>query len=133
MQRLIIPALAVMALGGSAVMAQPADEARVQEIMVALSNFRFTPAMLTLQHGRTYKMHLVNNASGGHDFVAREFFAASTIAPADAAKVRDGEIDLDGHETVDVTVTPNQAGTYPIHCSHFMHGMFGMKGRVIVQ
>lgn len=113
----------------------PAASAQSTEgrVTVELSSFKFTPKALTLRQGQRYRLHLVNTASGGHDFVAKEFFAASTIAPEDRDKIRDGRIDLHGEEAVDVILTPNRAGTYKVHCSHFMHSTFGMTGEIVVQ
>ena len=104
-----------------------------QVLTVEMSNFKFTPATLTLMHGRPYVLHFVNSASGGHDFVAKEFFAASTIAPEDRAKVKNGEVELSGGESADIHLVANTAGTYKSHCSHFMHSSFGMTGTVVVQ
>ena len=104
-----------------------------QVLTVEMSNFKFTPATLTLMHGRPYVLHFVNSASGGHDFVAKEFFAASTIAPEDRAKVKNGELELSGGDSADVHLVANAPGTYKSRCSHFMHSSFGMKGEVIVQ
>lgn len=106
------------------------DAARVE---IGLANFKFVPATITLHHGQRYVLHLVNQASGGHDFVAREFFAAATIAPADRAKIAKGEIELDGGDSADIRVTaPAAPGRYSVHCSHFMHAAFGMKGTIVV-
>lgn len=110
--------------------AQPQPD---RELIVQLSNFRFSPATLILKQGQTYRIHFENVASGGHDFVAREFFAASQIAAADQGKVANGEIDLAGHESVDIELTPQRAGQFRSHCSHFMHGALGMKGQIIVE
>jgi len=104
-----------------------------QALSVEMSNFKFSPATLMLAHGHSYVLHFVNNASGGHDFVAKEFFASSTIAPEDRAKVRKGEIELSGGESVDVHLVANTPGTYKSHCSHFMHSSFGMTGQIVVQ
>jgi plastocyanin len=115
----------------------PAGSAFAQDapevISVELSNFKFSPDQLTLQHGHAYRLHLVNEAGGAHDFMAAEFFAASKVAAADSGSVVDGKIKLAGHQTVDVTLTPEKAGTYELHCSHFMHSGMGMKGQIIVQ
>ena len=27
----------------------------------------------------------------------------------------------------------NRIGTYDVHCSHFMHSIFGMKGKIVVR
>lgn len=110
-----------------------AQAAAPELVSVELSNFKFSPTDLTLQHGRSYRLHLVNDAGGAHDFTAPEFFAASAIAPADRGAVVDGKVKLAGHQTVDVTLTPEKAGSYELHCSHFMHSGFGMKGQITVQ
>jgi len=103
-----------------------------QLVTVELSSFDFSPASLTFQHGRAYRLHLVNTAGGGHDFTAPEFFAASDIAPADRAKTAGGKIRLSGKESVDVTLTPEKAGVYALRCSHFLHAGMGMKGQITV-
>jgi plastocyanin len=112
---------------------QTPEWSKAQSLTVELSNFKFTPSALTLQHGTPYKIRFVNGASGGHDFVAKEFFAASTIASEDRGKVRNGAIDVEGGETIDVRLIPNKTGTYKSHCSHFMHSPLGMTGTITVQ
>lgn len=104
-----------------------------QSVTVEMSNFKFTPKTLTLEHGRPYVLHFVNSSSGGHDYVAKEFFASTTIAPQDRARISNGEINLGGGESADVHLVANTPGTYKSHCSHFMHSSFGMTGSVVVQ
>lgn len=104
-----------------------------ETVTVELSNFKFSPSTLTLQHGHTYRLHLVDTVGGGHDFTAPEFFAASAIAPEDQAKVADGKVKLSNKDVVDVTLTPEKAGTYALRCSHLMHSSFGMTGQIVVQ
>lgn len=99
---------------------------------IDLSSFKFTPAEPVLEHGQRYVLHLVNTSDGGHDFVAKEFFAAARIDPADRAKIENGEVDLKGGTSVDIHLLAPAAGRYPVHCSHFMHSTFGMKGALIV-
>jgi len=119
--------LAVFASGAASAQNGP------QVLTVELSNFKFTPATITLTHGRPYVIHFVNSASGGHDYVAKDFFAAATIAPEDRAKIKNGEIELSGGESADIHLVANMPGTYKSHCSHFMHSSFGMTGQVVVQ
>jgi len=103
-------------------------------ITVSMTNYAFTPSTLTLKAGETYRIHFSNDASKGHDFTAREFFQSATIAPGDKAKLEDGEeVELDGGQSTDITLTPNRAGTYPVTCTHFMHSMLGMTGKIVVQ
>ncbi len=133
--KITIPGLALLAvvLGAAAVSAQTPDWSQARPLTIELSSFKFTPAAPTLEHGAAYRLHLVNTSSGGHDFVAKEFFADSMIAPEDRAKIKGGSVDLDGGESVDIRLIPGKPGTYKLHCSHFMHSSFGMTGQVIVQ
>ena len=128
MKIVVLASLTALALAGTA------EGQTVQQVDVQLTDYAFTPSTLNLKAGTTYRLHLVNASSKGHDFTAREFFAASQVAAADQAKLEDGEeVEVSGSRTVDITVTPNRAGTYPLTCSHFMHTMLGMKGNIVVQ
>ena len=119
--------VAVLLLAGGGAQAQAA-------LTVSMTNFAFTPGTLNLKSGQTYRIHFSNDASKSHDFSAHEFFASSTIAPGDKAKVvEDGEVELEGGQAVDITLTPNRAGTYRVTCTHFLHSMFGMTGKIVVQ
>ena len=127
--KIILSVLAPFALLGAQAPAQTAPE----RVEIDLSNFRFTPATITLRHGQAYVLHFVNTAKGGHDFAAKAFFDAATVAPEDRAAVAKGEIELRGGQSADVRLTAPAAGTYEAHCSHFMHSTFGMTGKIVVQ
>ena len=129
----LIPALFVVALGATTGAAQTPDWSQAKPLTIELSSFKFTPANEALQRGSVYRLHLVNTSSGGHDFVAREFFAGSVIAPEDRAKISNGGVDVGGGESVDVRLIPNRAGSFKVHCSHFLHSSFGMTGTITVQ
>lgn len=111
----------------------PAQPVSAEVVAVELSNFKFAPSEVTFRTGRSYRLHLVNAAGGGHDFSAPEFFAASTIAPSDQGKVVDGKVKLSGHQTVDIELKPRTAGVYKLTCTHFMHSGMGMKGLLTVR
>ena len=118
----------------AALMVSAAYGQSAQEIHVSLTSYAFTPATITLKSGTTYRLHLTNDSRKGHNFSAAEFFAASTVAPADRAKLdEDSELEIDAGKATDITLTPNRAGTYPLTCSHFLHTTLGMKGTIIVQ
>jgi plastocyanin len=118
---------ALLAVGG-------AQAQTAQPLTVSMTSYAFTPSTLTLKAGQTYRIHFRNDATKSHDFAAREFFASSTIAPEDRAKVTaDGEVEFEGGQSAEVTLTPNRAGTYPLTCTHFMHSMLGMSGKIVVQ
>jgi uncharacterized cupredoxin-like copper-binding protein len=122
--------VALLAASHAPLAAQPAG---LETVSVELSNFMFSPRELTLEHGRTYRLHLVNTVGGPHDFSAPEFFAASAIAPADRGVVTDGKVRLAGKHTVDITLTPQASGSYKLTCTHFMHSSFGMRGLITVR
>jgi uncharacterized cupredoxin-like copper-binding protein len=133
MRLITIAILAAAGVCSAAACAQPVDWNHAQVVNVELSNFKFTPATLSFARGAPYRLHLTNTSSGGHDFAAREFFAASTIDPEDAARVKDGEIGLKSGQSADVRLIANKAGSYPIRCTHFMHSTFGMTATATVR
>jgi len=104
------------------VLAQPA------QIAVQVWSFGFAPRPLHLAAGKPVTLTFINQSGGGHDFTAREFFAASTIS---AGAAPGGKIALAGHETKSITLIP-RAGSYQAHCSHFLHASMGMEDQIIV-
>lgn len=109
------------------------DWAKAEVITVQLSNFKFTPATLHLKHGEAYDLRLQNLASGGHDFAAKEFFTDAQIKADDRAKVVGGKVSLAPGQTINMHIFLPRAGTYKVHCTHFMHGALGMTGEIAVQ
>jgi len=74
-------------------------------------------------------LHLVNSSRGGHNFAAPEFFSAASGV---SGPVSGGKVELRGHQTVDVRVTPAR-GHYRLRCTHTMHTAFGMSGEIVVE
>ncbi len=112
-----------------------AAEAQTAELVhISLTSYAFTPSTVALKAGTTYRLHLTNDSGKSHDFTAAGFFAASTVAPEDKAKLEeDSEVEVEAGKSADITLTPNRAGTYPLTCSEFLHTTFGMKGTIVVQ
>ena len=104
------------------VAAQPATQT------IELASFSYAPSPIHLKAGQPVTLNFVNHAGGGHDFTAKEFFASSSMISGSAPK---GEIELKAHESRSITLTP-RAGTYPVHCSHFMHSAMGMRTTIVV-
>jgi plastocyanin len=117
------------ALGLAVAHAQPA----ATRIDVQLSEYKYVPAEIDLNRGQSYVLHLTNTGSKGHDFSAKAFFQAVSLAPGSAAKVKNGGVDLDQGESADIALVPQTAGTYDVKCTHFMHEMLGMKGKIVVR
>lgn len=106
----------------------PLFAATPRTVTISVYNFGYTPQTIRLAAGQPVTLRFVNTANGGHDFTAKSFFGASKILSGSAAE---GEVELRAHETKAVTLVPS-AGTYHVHCSHFMHKTFGMKGEIVV-
>ncbi len=101
------------------------------EQTVVLTDFKFTPEVLTLIRDRPVVLHLQNKGSGGHSFSGKDFFAAVDLAPQSAALLDKGKVvQVAKNATVDLAFTPRRVGSYRIKCTHFLHSGFGMKGRV---
>jgi plastocyanin len=106
--------------------------ARAEVVRVTLTNFKFAPETIELQAGRPYRIEIVNQAGGGHNFAAPEFFAASKLAAGDAAEVADGAIEFAGGETKTLSLVP-VAGEYRLVCTHTGHAALGMAGKIVVR
>jgi uncharacterized cupredoxin-like copper-binding protein len=132
-KRLGVAGACVVALaavpGQPRAIAQPASAP--ETVTVTLSNFAFEPEHLRLKAGVPVRLRLVNESSGAHDFSAPAFFAASSFPPG-ASAPRDGDVDVAGHDTVEISLIPRTAGTYRLRCTHFLHGLFGMHGSIEV-
>ncbi|HYM17815.1 MAG TPA: cupredoxin domain-containing protein [Micropepsaceae bacterium] len=116
--------------------AQPAangvDWTKAQVIEITMSNFDFAPKTLQLKRNTPYRLHFVNNGSSDHNFASKELFAAVMAAPSDRAKIENGEVEVEKGKSEDVSVMPMTAGSFPFHCTHFLHSMFGMHGQAMV-
>ena len=123
--------VALAVLSTMPALAAAPDWQQAEPVNVTLSNFAFTPDALHLRKGHIYRLHLVNEGSGGHNFSAPEFFAAAQIDPEDAGKLGKGTVDLEKGEAKDIRLIPT-AGSYKLKCTHFMHTTFGMKGGITV-
>ena len=107
---------------GAPATAQPAQQS------ILLYSFGYSPVPIHLTAGRPVTLTFVNRSGGGHDFTAKAFFANATITQGAAPN---GEVKLRGGESRSITLIP-RAGTYNVHCSHFLHRQMGMTGRILV-
>ena len=133
-QRLIsVVAICAFTLSVPSVRADEAvDWSRSTPVTITLSSYQFVPAQIGLQHGKAYRLHLVNTSGKGHNFSAPGLFSSSTIASADRAKIDDGAVEVDSGSSVDVSLVPMTTGDYAVKCTHFLHSTFGMHGTVTV-
>jgi len=124
----LLLALPLISLAGSTAMAEVAPTVAVQ-----LSNFKFAPGTIVLDHGKPYVLKLMNVSDSGHDFVAESFFNAATVAPADRKMIAEGGIEVPPGQTVEIHLTAPAAGNYKLKCSYAFHKMFGMSGSIVVR
>ena len=100
-------------------------------VSVVLADFSFSHDHITLRAGVPIRMRLLNQSTGGHDFSAPAFFAASDFPPGSTAPAG-GKVEVDSHQTVEIALTPRVPGSYPVECTHFLHSLFGMTATIEV-
>nr|WP_294847555.1 cupredoxin domain-containing protein [uncultured Sphingomonas sp.] len=123
--------LAVLTLAPAAT--PPAFAGAPQSVVVHLSNFKFTPATITLAQGQSYNLKLINDSGGGHSFGAKAFFAAANVAATDRAQIIKGAVEVGAGQTRTIQFTAPAPGTYNLKCTHMMHGPMGMRGQILVR
>jgi len=130
--RASVIALAIFSTPSSGTAQQTTAPTRdIVTIAVRLSSFAFDPDHLRLKASVPIRLRLVNESSGGHDFSAPAFFAASTLLPGSSAP-SNGEMAVGSHQSVEIALVPRTPGTYRVECTHFLHSFFGMHGTVEV-
>jgi uncharacterized cupredoxin-like copper-binding protein len=127
----ILAAAFVLAAPVAAPGAQQPDWNRAPLVEVALANFKFTPRTIRLRAGQPVRLHLVNRSGGGHDFTAREFFAAASVRPQDRGAIIDGSVEVRGRQGREIALVP-RAGRYKLKCTHTLHKTLGMSGVILV-
>ena len=125
--------LAFLAVLGVSPAGASAQTAQSSVVRIELSEYKFSPAEITLNKGQHYVLRLTDSGKRGHDLTARDFFKTVTLDPDSVSAVKDGTVDLDPGITADIGFTPNAAGVFEIHCGHPFHAMLGMKGHVTVR
>ena len=100
----------------------------VATVPINLSSFNIAPAAIHLVAGQQVRLVFTNASGGSHDFTAPAFFARASDV---SGPVDRGEVELAGHQSTTVTLTPAR-GTYKAKCSHFAHKMMGMSAVIVV-
>ena len=106
----------------------PAPAQRPSVVQVDLSNFHIVPATIHLAAGQPVRMVFTNSSGSGHDFTAPAFFGRAVGV---SGPVSGGQVELAGHSSSKVTLTP-APGTYKAKCSHFGHRLMGMSATILV-
>ncbi|MFC4291029.1 cupredoxin domain-containing protein [Sphingorhabdus arenilitoris] len=131
-------AIAAAVCLGLTMTAKPvATSARTQEatgkVEISLKNFKFTPADITLTAGKTVTLIFINEGTGGHNFIAKEFFASAQMDTETRTKLgKKGVVELNKGARMEITLTP-KVGSYKVKCGHFLHAGLGMTGSISVR
>ena len=100
----------------------------VATVPITLSSFNIAPAAIHLVAGQRVRLVFTNASGGSHDFTAPAFFSRASDV---SGPIESGEVDLAGHQSVTVTLTPAR-GTYKAKCTHFGHKLMGMSAVIVV-
>ena len=120
------------ACGGSA-----ANSTEPKTITLAMNEFQFQPAEITVNVGQPVKLMLKNNGTVLHDFVStdamvevmEEHGAAHDMAGMPTAM--HAAVEAGQQSTLEFKAT--QAGTYTFYCTVAGHKEAGMTGKLIVK
>ena len=115
-RRVVVPALAALAVALAAAPSSRAEAPKVIEITAR--RFAFTPAEITLQRGEPVLLRL-HSEDVTHGFFLRPLGIDTTIEPG---------------KTNEIPVMPKQAGRYTVICDHFCGSGHGnMKMTIVVE
>jgi len=118
------PLLALLAV----TIAAPATAQAPATVPITLSNFRIAPSMIHLAAGQPVRLVFTNFSGSSHDFTAPAFFGRAGALSGPAER---GEVDLPGHSSATIILTPAR-GVYKARCTHFGHKMMGMSATIVV-
>lgn len=116
--------VAALALAAPAAAKRPTNVVPIQ-----LYSFGYAPNPIVLRAGVPVTMVFQNVSGSGHTFKAQAFFQSAQML---SGMTHQGEVHVMPHQSMSVTLVPAR-GTYPVHCSHFMHDQLGMHTLIYVQ
>lgn len=90
-----------------------------REVVVSGSEFKFSPASISLTKGETVKLTFKNTGSLPHNLTIAELGVSTKT--------------IGGGEEDSVTVTADKTGSYAFYCSVGSHRAQGMEGKVEVK
>ena len=115
-----------------------ADWSQAETITVALAEYEFAPATLSLRQGIPYRLRLENRGDATHFFASGGFFKAIATQ---RLKTPRGEIDTPYLRSIAVApggakelfFVPMKKGDYDLECTAPLHSLFGMVGTIQVR
>lgn len=113
----------------------------MKTVPITASEFKFTPASVTLKRGDRVALRITNQGTMDHEFLSTIFEAAKDVeVKAEGVKVEADEveeIEFEKGHTVTIELTPTRAGTFQFWCAEVLKGKrhrdLGMKGVIRVR
>ena len=112
--------------------AQEPEWRRAADADVLLEPFDIEPDPIRLEAGRPVRLRFVNSGQRTLSFSAPAFFRAARIRSGDGEGLEDGDFRLRAGERRTIVLVP-AAGRYKMSSANFLHRLFGMSGRIVVE
>ena len=112
--------------------AQEPEWRQAADYDVLLEPFDIEPGELRLEAGRPVRLRFVNSGQRTLSFSAPGFFRAARIRSGDGDDLSDGSFRLAAGERRTILLVP-AAGRYSMRSPNFLHRLFGMSGRIVVE
>jgi len=132
MHRLLLLMTALCLAAPAAAPAQEPEWRQSADYDVLLEPFDIEPGELRLEAGRPVRLRFVNSGQRTLSFSAPGFFRAARIRSGAGDDIADGSFRLGPGERRTVVLVP-AAGRYKMSSANFLHRLFGMSGRIVVE
>ena len=126
-----LASIAVFALSGAAPEKSP-TASLAEHVLVAMSDFSFSPAELILHHGQAYVLDFTNTSERPHTFTAVRFFTHAKLLTEEKRAINHGGFILAAGSSQTITLIAPSAGVYDVRCMERDHVAMGMTGRIQV-
>lgn len=116
-----------------------ADWSKMQKVRVVMSEYRFTPQVLSFDEGKPYVLEIENAGKEGHSFTAEKFFRAVAMReiriPGAAALdfPNFATVEVQPGALVEVAFVAVREGEYDMLCTDPGHPEKGMIGAIQIR
>lgn len=115
---------------------ETAEWGKIQKVRVAMSEYRFSPQVLSFEEGQPYVLEVANEGREKHDFSAEKFFRAVALRsvhfPGAGALAAPAftTMAIEPGGTVQLVFVAVRPGTYEMACSSSGHAERGLIGAI---
>jgi uncharacterized cupredoxin-like copper-binding protein len=113
-----------------------ADWSQAETVRVTMSEYVFTPQVLSFTEGRPYVLEIVNLGLENHYFVSEKFFRAVATRKAQVPEVAELKaphftaLEVYPGERLELHFVAVRQGTYELRCTNQGHTEKGMTGAI---